>query len=190
MPVTTPGIFGAVYPNLVSVGVLGSDGPKLARGIANGLVRWIPQVRVSTTDAGSAGVGSNVPLPLIIPAPLLYPALAAGMAAQGLLGIFVPVYLVGLSNGLSLAFTQMLVKTTHPGVGTGAGVAKFSAPPAASSMRQGFFEAGLKGESFTKKATAVAMGLDIVFASLVLPVIIVGSASPSPGTGVGSGSIM
>jgi hypothetical protein len=190
MPVSSPGIFRVLFPNLISVGMLGSETPKLARGIANGITRWIPQVKVSTTDVGSAGSGSNIPLPVTVANPILLANLTAGMSAFGLLGVLVPIYLVGLSNGLSSAFLQMLIKTTHAGVGTGAGVAKFSAPPARTSMINGFSSAGLKGDAAVKKASAVAQGLDVTFASLVLPVAIVGSVSPSPATGVGTGSIV
>ena len=190
MPVTSPGIFGVLYPNLLSVGLLGSDTPKLARGIANGLTRWVPQIRVSTTDAGSAGSGTNIPLSVVVANPILLANLISGMSSQGLLGVFVPPYLVGLTNGLVSAFLQMLIKTTHTGVGTGAGIAKFTAPPARTSMINGFFSAGLRGEYAVRKASAIAQGLDLTFGSLLLPVSIVGSASPYPATGVGSGSVV
>lgn len=190
MPVTTPGITSALYPNLISVGLLGYDTPKLARGIANGVAQWISLVKVNTTDAGSAGTGSNIPLPLTVANPILLANLISGMASQGLSGVFVPPYLLGLTNGLCTAFLQMFIKTTHTGVGTGAGVAKFTAPPARTSMVNGFASAGLKGDSAVRKASAIAQGLDLTFASLVLPVAIVGTASPSAATGVGTGSIV
>jgi hypothetical protein len=190
MPVTTPGITNALLPNLISVGLLGTEVPKLARGIANGVAQWVPQIRVNTTDAGSAGSGSNIPLPVTVANPILLANLTSGMSVQGLLGVFVPPYLLGLTNGLCAAFLQMAIKTTHVGVGSGAGVAKFTAPPARTSMINGFNSAGLKGDSAARKASAIAQGLDLTFASLLLPVAIVGSASPSPGTGVGTGSIV
>lgn len=190
MPVISSGIANVLLPNLVSVGLMGIETPRLSRGIANGVAQWIPQVRVSTTDAGSAGSGSNIPLPLTVANPVLLANLTVGMASQGFSGVFLPPYLVGLSNGLSLAFLQMLIKTTHVGVGNGAGVAKFTAPPARVSMVNGFYSAGLKGEWSPRKAAAIAQALDTTFASLLLPVAIVGTASPAAATGVGSGSII
>lgn len=190
MPITPPGILNVLLPNLLSVGMLGTETPRLSRGIANGLTQWVPQIKVSTNDLGSAGSGKNAPLPLIVANPILLANLTTGMAAQGLLGVFVPPYLLGLTNGLCSSFLQMMVSTTHTGVGSGAGVAKFTAPPARTSMIQGFSSAGLLGEYFSRKASAIAQGLDITFASLLLPVAIVGSVSPYPATGVGSGSIV
>jgi len=190
MPVTSSGITGVLLPNLISVGLLGSETPKLARGIANGLTQWIPQVKVNTTDVGFAGSGNNVPLPVVVANPILLANLTSGMIAQGIFGVFAPLYLLGLTNGLSLAFPQMLVKTTHVGVGSGAGAATFKAPPARTSMINGFSSAGLKGEAAVKKASAIAQGLDLTFANLMLPVIIIGSVSPLPATGVGSGNII
>jgi len=190
MPVTPPGIVGALVPNLLAVALVGTDVPKYASGVAAGLVRWIPSIRVTTTDAGSAGVGSNVPLPLPVPSPLLIPNLTLGMTSMGLIGPFMPVLVTGLANGLSVAFAQMLVKTTHPTVGTGSGVAKFVAPPATPFMVQGFSSVGMVGPSAAQKAGALGIGLDRTFASLVVPVAIVGSASPTGASGVGTGNIV
>lgn len=190
MPVTVPGIMGSLMPNLASVAVIGIGMPKYARGVALGLTEWVPQIRVNTIDTGTAGSGKNVPLPLFVPTPILYANLLAGMAAQKLIGVVTPAFIMGLTNGLALAFGQMLVNTFHPSVAVGGGVAKFTAPPAARSMISGFQRAGLKGPTATKKARALGQGLDMTFASLVLPVVIVGPSSPFPGAGSGSGGIL
>jgi hypothetical protein len=190
MPVALPAIVGTLIPNLVSTGCLGTDVPKLCSGIGGGLVRWVPIVKVSTVDAGTAGAGSNVPTPVVAPQPLLLTNLLTAMASMGLLGIFVPSFVAGLSNGLSVAFLAMLVKTTHPGVGTGAGVGKYVPPPATPMMISGFASAGIVGDSAVRLATAIGMALTTTFASLVVPVAIVGSASPSPASGTGAGSIV
>jgi len=190
MPVTPPGIIGAVVPNLAAVSFIGTDVPKYANAVAQGLVKWIPLIKVSTVDGGTAGAGTNVPLPLSIPTPVIYANLLAGMAAQGFKGPFMPLFCSGLANGLTAAFFQMLVKTNHPVVGVGSGIARFTAPPAALSIISGFAAAGLNGPSTAQAARALATGLDRTFASLVLPVVIVGTPSPTGASGVGFGGIL
>ena len=190
MPVAPPAIIGAIVPSLFSAAIVGQDVPKYASGVASGLVQWVPLVKVSTTDTGSAGVGSNVPLPVTVVQPVLYANLITGMTSQGLVGPFMPLFCLGLANGLVASFAQMLVKTTHPSVGTGGGVARFNAPPAALSVIRGFTSVGMIGPSAVQKATALGIALDRTFASLVLPVVIVGSASPVGAAGVGFGNIV
>lgn len=189
MPATIPGIMGALIPNLIACGMIGTGVSKYARGVAMGLVRWVPQIKVSTVDTGSAGTGRNVPQPLTVPTPILYGNLVASMTSQGLAGPFMPLFVTGLSNGLTVAFAQMLVSTNHSSVGTGAGVATFKAPPAVKSITEGFTAAGLNGKATARKARALGVALDRTLASLVIPIAIVGSASSSPSTGVGSGQI-
>ena len=190
MPVTIPGIVGALVPNMAATGQLGSKMPDLAVGIANGLVKWLPSITVITVDAGSLGVGSGGPMPLIVAQPLLYLNLMAGDAAFGFFGPMSPLLTLGVANGLVLAFAQALIKTTHPGIGAGSGVATFRAPNSIPLMIEGFAAAGLKGDGPTKKASAIGTGLDATFASLVVPIPIVGSASPAGGAGAGFGQII
>lgn len=190
MPVTIPGLVGALMPNLLSTGHLGLDTPKLATGIATGVATWIPQIVIQTVDSGSLGAGKGVPIPLVVPQPALYGALVAGDAAFGLLGILTPLMTLGIANGLVLGFAQMLLNTVHAGIGVGAGVATFRAPPAGPVMVAGFQASGMNGEDAVKKANAIGMGLDTTFASLVLPVSIVGSASPAGGASTGVGNII
>ena len=190
MPVAIPGIFGALMPNLLSVGMLGTDTPKLATGIATGVSLWVPQIVVQTIDSGSLGVGKGSPTPLLVPQPILFAALVAGDASFGLLGILSPIMTLGIANGLVLGFVQMLLNTVHIGIGVGAGVARFIAPPAGPVMAAGFATAGMVGEDAVKKANAIGQGLDTTFASLLLPVAIVGAPSPAGGAGVGVGNII
>lgn len=190
MPVTVPGIMGSLIPSMISVSLIGTGVPKFSRGVALGLQQWIPQVKVSTVDTGTAGAGKNVPMPLIVLTPILYANILLGMKAQNLLGIHAPIFANGLSMGLTGAFLQMLVVTNHPSVGTGAGVATFKAPPAARSILSGFQQVGLKGPGSSKEAKALGMALDRTFASLIMPIAIVGPSSPSPGAGSGFGNIL
>lgn len=190
MPATTPGFMGALIPNLISAAMIGTGLPKYARGVALGLQQWIPRIRINTVDTGTLGAGKSTPLPIIVPQPLLYANLIAGMVAQKQVGVLMPVFAAGLANGLVLCFAQNLINTTHPSVGAGVGVAKFSAPPAAKSMISGFQQAGMTGDQATKKAKAVAMGLDLTFAILVLPVVIVGPPSLAPSAGTGFGGLI
>lgn len=190
MPATVPGFMGALIPNLVSVAMIGVGLPKYARGVALGLQQWVPKIRVNTVDTGTLGAGKNVPLPLVVPQPVLYLNLIAGMTAQKQAGVLMPVFAAGLANGLVLCFAQTLLSTTHPSVGAGGGVAKFSAPPATKSMISGFQQAGMTGDQATKKAKAIAFALDATFAILVMPVAIVGPPSPAPSAGSGFGSLI
>jgi hypothetical protein len=175
MPLTPVGIVGLLIPNMIATGMLGSEVPKIAAGIANGLVKWVPSIVVQTTDTGSLGVGSGGPIPLVVPQPVLYANLMAGDAAFSFFGPMSPLFTLGVANGLAATFAQALIKTTHPGVGVGNGIATFRAPPAIPQMIVGFAEATLVGDGPT---------------SLVVPVQIVGSASPSGGSGTGFGQII
>lgn len=190
MPIALPIITGTLTTNLVATALVGTDTPRLASGVASGLVQWVPQVTVSTVDAGSGGVGVGVPTPWIIPQPLLLGLLAANIPPAGFAGLFTPSLILGLANGLSLAFLQMLISTTHPTVGTGTGISKFAAPPAAISMNAGFASAGLVGDAAPRLATAIGISLDAAIASLVIPIAIVGPASPSATSGTGTGKII
>lgn len=190
MPVTSPGIMGVLIPNLASMAMIGSEVPRYARGVANGLVKWVPQIKVQTVDVGTAGAGKSAPTPVVVPQPMLYGNIVAGMSANGLAGMLMPAFSTGLANGLVLAFAQMLISTNHVGVGSGGGVAKFLAPPATPAIIQGFQEAGMVGDGPVRKAAALGMALTNTFAILVLPVAIVGPSSPAPGSGTGFGNIV
>lgn len=190
MPATVPGFMGVLIPNFFSVAMIGTGVPKYARGVALGLQQWVPQVRVTTADTGTAGVGKNVPLPLVVPQQVLYGNLLAGMVAQKQVGVFMPQFIAGLANGLVQCFAQVVISTTHPSVGVGGGVAKFSAPPAAQSMISGFAQAGMVGDQAIKKACALATGLDRTFAILVMSIVIAGPPSPSPSAGSGFGNLI
>jgi hypothetical protein len=190
MPIALPVAIPTLAANLAATTMLGPGVPKYATGVINGLANWVPTISVQTTDVGSAGSGVNVPLPLTLPTPILLANLTAGMFAQGILGILAPLFLLGLANGLTAVFLQTLVKTQHVGVGTGAGVASFRAPPAFPFLVAGFASAGITGVATARKARALGQGLDQTFASLFLPVVIVGSASPSAATGKGFGKIL
>lgn len=190
MPIAFPAITGILTPSLFSAALIGVETPRLASGVATGLVYWVPQVTISTVDAGSAGVGTGVPIPWVVPQPVLFANLSANIPPAGFFGIFTPPLILGLSIGISTAFLQMLLSTTHPTVGVGSGVARFAAPPAATSMVAGFASAGLVGEAAPRLATAIGVALDSTLASLVMPVAIVGSVSPSPASGAGTGKII
>lgn len=114
----------------------------------------------------------------------------ANIPSAGFIGLFTPSLILGLANGLATSFLQMLISTTHPTVGTGSGVAKFTGPPAAGPMVAGFSSVGLIGEAAPRLAAAIGVSLDAAITSFVLPVAIVGSASPSPSTGMGTGKVI
>lgn len=188
MPATIPGMMTTLIPSLAASGMLGIGVPKYALGIATGISIWLPQVKILTVDTGTAGVGAGTPTPIIIPVPVLYANLVAGMTSQGLAGPLMPAMMLGLANGLTASFAQGVTSTLHPTVGVGGGVATFRATPATSSILAGFASAGLLGDGPAKKARAIGSALDRTFASLILPIAIVGppSIAPSAGTGVGN----
>jgi hypothetical protein len=190
MPVAIPAIVGVLVLNMRATGSFGDKVPQLATGVATGLQKWIPSIVVQTLDSGSLGVGSGGPMPLVVPQPAIYGALLTGAGASGVLGIMAPLMFLGLANGLVLAFAQMLIKTTHPGIGAGTGAARFIGGSAVPLMIEGFSTAGMVGEGTVKIAKAVGIGLDITFQALAIPVPIVGSASPAGGSGAGAGTII
>lgn len=189
MPIT-PVSSATLAANLAASAIVGVGVPKYTSGVISGLSRWVPLIKVQTQDAGSGGSGTNIPLPVLIPTPLLLINLTTGMSSMNLLGVMAPIFLLGLANGLTAVFLQTLIKTQHVGVGTGAGVATFKAPPAFPSIIAGFASAGMVGQAASRKAQALGIGLDRTFASLFLPVAIVGTASPTAATGRGFGSIV
>jgi hypothetical protein len=189
MPLTPPGLIGPITANLVSTGHLGIATPQLAAGIAAGIMMWSPLVKVLTVDAGTLGVGAGV-IPLVVPPPLLIAGLSAGFASFAMIGPIAPLTVIGLANGISLGMVQGQVITVHPGVGLGAGVCKFIAPPAAPMMIAGFASVGMVGFGAIQKASAIGMGLDIAFLSLVLPTPVAGPPSIVGGAGVGIGQIV
>lgn len=191
MPVTPVGAASVITPNLIVVGMLGTGVPQFSLGLGHGLTLWAPSMPVKTVDTGSLGVGVGT-VPLVVPPPLLLVNLLVAFTTMGLMGVMAPLKCQGLSVGMSLAFAQGIVTTTHPMVGTGACVCSFTppAPPIAVPIFvQGFALAGVTGTSIVQLSTAISMALFQTFTSYVLPSPIVGSASPTAGGGVGFGSI-
>jgi hypothetical protein len=189
MPISTPNLTAAVTAGLLSGGMIGMATPKLALGIGGGLARWIPLLVVQTTDAGSLGVGTGA-IPFAVPAPLLISNLIIAYAANGQIGPSAPLEATGLGNGLATGFAQGLMKTNHPGVGTGTALARVIGPPAFSSLMQGFAAAGITGQGATLKANAISTALLVCLQAFQVPIPIVGSASPAAGGGVGIGKIL
>jgi hypothetical protein len=181
---------GTLIPNLTSAAMLGVGVPKLARALGIGLSQWTPLITVSTTDAGTAGTGKGVPMPILISQPLLYANLVAGMSAQGLIGVLMPAFILGLSNGLVAVYLQALTNTVHVGVGVGAGLAKFQPPPAFPFIQSGFVSMGMTGVAHVKLARAIAQGLERTFRALVQPQPIVGPPTPTGASGRGVGTIV
>lgn len=189
MPITPASVSGLVAANLASTGNLGIAAPLIAAGVGNGVGSWNPQIVVMTVDAGSAGVGSGGPIPVPLSGSLVG-LMTAAFAAFGIKGTAGPTIATGIANGLLQAYLQGLIKTTHAGVGLGSGVATFRAPPAGPILVGGFKSAGLNGTFAEPLALAVGSALDSAFASLVVPIPIVGSASPMGASGTGLGQII
>lgn len=170
--------------------MLGVGVPKFVWGLGIGLSTWTPTILINTTDVGTAGAGKGVPIPIVIPQPLLYGNLLAGMVAEGLMGVLAPAFILGLTNGLVLLYAQALTNTVHVGVAVGGGVATFRPPPAFASIQAGFAAVGMVGVADAKLARALSQGLERTFRSLVLPQPIVGPPTPTGASGRGAGFIL
>ncbi len=163
--------------------------PELSFGLMVGISKWVPTIRATATASGTLGVGTGL-APLIVPAPLLVSTFLPVFAANGIIGVFSPFFISGLSTGLNLVFLQGIVQTTHPNVGIGGGVVKFTPPPATPLLIEGLASVGMVGPGPAKLANAIGQGLGIVFSTLVLPCVVAGSPSPVASAGVGFGQIV
>lgn len=163
--------------------------PDLSLGILIGVSKWVPTIQVNAVASGTLGVGTGL-APLVVPAPLLTTSFLPVFAANGIFGVFSPLFVAGLSTGLNLVFLQGICRTTHPNVGIGAGVVRFIAPPATPFLIEGLASVGMVGPGPAKLANAIGQGLGIAFSTLVLPCVVAGSPSPVASAGVGFGQIV
>jgi hypothetical protein len=189
MPLTPPGLAGALIPALYSSGNIGIAVPLLALGVGTGICTFAQSTTVISVDAGTLGVGATV-LPLLVPQPAILGNLIIGFAAVGNVGIMTPSLALGLSVGLNVGFLQGLITMVHPTVGLGTGVAKFIPSGAVPSMIAGFAAVGMVGPGAIKTATGIGIALTALFAEYTIPVPIVGPPSPAPGAGAGVGKIV
>lgn len=189
MPLTPVSVAAIMLPNLAAASFIGVGTPKLARAIGIGLSTWTPKISISTIDAGTGGAGKGVPVPILLASPVVQANLYAGFTGQKILGLLAPLFITGLTNGLTQTYLTALTNTVHVGVGVGSGVATFKAPPAFGDLKIGFNAVGATGDGATKFCRALAQALESTFSTLVLPQPIVGPPSPSAASGRGSGSI-
>lgn len=189
MPLTPVGVAGVLTPALIASGNIGIAVPQLALGVGTGVGIMAQGSSVVSVDTGTLGVGVST-VPLLVPQPLLLTSFLTGLAASGTIGVMMPALALGLANGLAVGFLQGLVVMAHPGVGLGAGVAKFIVTTAVPSMIAGFAAVGMVGPGAVKTATGIGIGLTIAFAVLTLPVPIVGPPSIVAGAGAGIGKIV
>ena len=189
MPITPANLTLSIAGGLASGGATGMAVPQVAAGLAAGIMIWLPQVVVTTVDAGAIGVGAGT-IPFAMPPPLLIAGMLSGMPSSGITGIMSPAIATGIANGLALGFLQGLIITAHPSVGTGTGICKLVAPPALPSLQAGFLSSGITGIASIQVATAVSTGLLVAVNAFTLPTPIVGGAGPSPSSGVGVGTIV
>lgn len=186
MPINQASLTQAVLTGLISGGMLGPATPKLALGVAGGLMRWIPLLIVQTKDVGSAGAGTSS-TPFSIAPSILVSNLLLEYAQNGQLGPMAPLEAMGLGNGLAAGFAQGTLQANHPGCGSGTALAKVIGPPAYSSLVKGFESAGITGQGAPKKAKAISNALRTALQVFEAPVVIAGPPSPSPGGGSGIG---
>jgi hypothetical protein len=189
MPLTPAGATGIIAAGLVSSGQLGTGVPKLASAIATGVDVWIHALPVLTTDVGAIGVGTGE-IPLVVPNPLLLSNLSTSFVGQGILGVMAPNFILGLTNGLVLAFLQALVITAHPGVGDGTAIVRFGSTSAVPPLLAAFAANGMTNTGSIKMATAIGIGLSTTFTALTLVSPIVGAGGPYPSSGVGFGNVV
>jgi len=189
MPITLPGLIGAITGGGASGSLAGMSVPQIALGLATGIMSWLPTVQVVTADTGFLGAGTGL-LPFIIPPPTLVGAMLAGVASAGLTGVMAAPAATGLGNGLVLGLAQGLITTVHPSVGVGTGIAKLVFVPPIPFLLAGLASADLTGPSAPLVATAVGTALTTVFAAFTAPIPIVGAGSISPSAGAGTGKIL
>lgn len=188
MPIT-PAAAPILAVNLIATANLGIKIPDFSLGVTNGVSKWVKQLVVIAPSAGTLGAGQGI-TPLVVPPPVLNTAFLATFPANGVFGIMTPLFILGLSNGLSAVFAQGLVKTTHATVGAGSGVANFKGGSAVPFIVQGLAEVGQQGDGPTKIARAIGQGLDIVFRSLAVPLVVAGPPNIVPGGGPGIGVVI
>jgi hypothetical protein len=182
---------GFLTPNLISTGNIGTGMPKLSLGISIGVCQFLTaQAKVMTVDAGTLGVGTGL-IPLIVPNPLLLNSLLSAIASANLMGVMAPKFIAGLAQGLTSGWLALaILRTNHPGIGVGTGVARVVGPTSVPAMIAGFAAVSMVGNGPVRMARAIGTALDMTFASFVqVGVPIVGSASPTGGSGVGFGTV-
>jgi len=189
MPLTPVNLTAAITVGLIGGAMLGPATPKLALGIGTGLMIWVPQLIVQTTDTGAIGAGVSS-APFAVPPPLLIGNLIAAYAANGQLGPMAPLEATGLGLGLAAGFAQGLMISVHAGCGGGVGLARVLGPPAFSSLQAGLASVGMTGPSAVQKCNAISLALQIALQAFTVPVPIAGAPGPSPGGGVGIGKIV
>jgi hypothetical protein len=169
--------------------MIGVGTPKLAAGIVAGTLLWASSRKVSTVDTGTAGAGVGF-LPLLVPPPALYVGFLAEASAEDFLGVFTPLFLQGLSVGLSSFLATALIRTSHPGVGVGVGVATVGGPPSRAAYLAGLSSQGVTGPSAQKLASVLGNTMDKILPAIPYPVPIVGPPSPTATVGTGVGSLL
>lgn len=181
---------GFIAPSLISTLNIGSAMPKLALGIANGVCNFFIGAVAVSIDTGTLGVGTSAQ-PLIIPPPTILAALLVGYSAQSILGPMSPLNALGVANGISTGLASLATASVqHPGVGAGAAIMRIVGSSAVPALLKGFADAGLTGNGSVKMATAIGIGLDTIFQSFVMPLVIAGPPSIIPGAGSGFGVII
>lgn len=163
--------------------------PQFALGLGAGLLLWLPQLTVQTTDTGTLGVGAGA-APFALPSFAFSELLLLAYAENQQLGPQAPIEASALAQGICLALAQGVMTTTHPSVGVGTGIARVYGPPAFPSLVLGFGGAGLVGQGATQKANAISSALMKAVAAYVSPIPIVGPSSPTVGGGSGVGRIL
>jgi len=189
MPLVPPALALTLGSNLVSTGHIGFGMPKLAQAIALGTTIWAQKATVNVQGAGVTGTGIAT-IPMLVPQPLLLASIEAGFLSAGIIGVFHPLTVLGLANGFATGLPAGILFATVVGVGTGAGIARVTSPPATSSFQEGFAAMDMATQGGQKMALALGIAFDQIFAAYLIPIPIVGPAGPAPGVGVGTGKII
>ncbi len=192
MPITVTITVPIFTSMLLAGGVHGVSSSQLSLGIATGLQLYASSgLTVATIDTGLAGAGIGAGVGIIIPPPVLVGSMISAFASHGIAGIMSPSLATAIGTAMSQILAQANIVTTHPSVGTGAGVAKLipNPPSSQAAFLEGFLSSGIIGVMGPNLASAVAQGLDAALPSGVGAVIITGSASTAAASGVGTGLI-
>jgi hypothetical protein len=179
----------SLLSSLAAKGLVGEKTPELAAALGGALIEWALTVRVGTTDTGAVGAGTSI-FSFSVPSSVVSSNFELSRTSALLFGVSAADLAAALADGVSLTFAAVQVSTVHAGVGSGAGVALFSAPPAQPIVMGRLLGAGFSGSDLSRLADLFASALDQTLPPLSLPIVIAGPAGPSPAAGVGTGSLV
>jgi hypothetical protein len=195
MPITPPGLQGLLMPLVTAAGIKGTSASSLVSAISIAVTTWMQTLVVQTNDVGLLGVGVGTGKAIVTPPALVGPLV--GAAAASLKGTAMVPLMTAIGNGVaSFVASQVMVQTTHPGIGVGAGIGTLKIPgpaPLQGLLSAQFSAVKIMGTSMPSLAQAIATGLATGMATAIITVAITGTPivpPPVTGSSVGIGKLI